>query len=99
MLPELPEIDGLETEDPEMSVHAEAFNPADESREKTLTRAAKHMKMARVQRIMYQFYVAKAINHARNNIQHSKRTYTFVVDYGQNMELPLYNSKQPGVSY
>ena len=32
-------------------------------------------------------------------IQHSKRTYTFVVDYGQNMELPLYNSKQPGVPY
>ena len=97
--PVLPEIGDMSTEDPETSVHAEAFNPADESREKMLLRAAKHVKMARVQRIMYQFYVAKAINHARTNIQHSQRTYTFVVDYGQNMELPLYNSEQPGCSY
>ena len=62
-------------------------------------RAAKHVKMERVQRIMYQFYVAKAINHARNNVEHAQRTYTFVVDYGQNMELPLYNSEQPGCLY
>ena len=64
-----------------------------------LMRASTHVKTTRVQRIMYQFYVAKAINHARTNIQHLKRTSTFVVDYGQNMELLLYNSDQPGVSY
>ncbi len=30
---------------------------------------------------------------------HSERTYTFVVDYGQNMELPVFNSQQAGATY
>ena len=30
---------------------------------------------------------------------HSERVYTFVVDYGQNMELPVYNDEQPGCTY
>jgi hypothetical protein len=30
---------------------------------------------------------------------HNERTYTFVVDYGQNMELPVFNSEQPGCTY
>ncbi len=30
---------------------------------------------------------------------HSEKVYTFVVDYGQNMELPSYNSEQPGCTY
>ena len=32
-------------------------------------------------------------------VEHPKRTYTFVVDYGQNMELPVFNDKQPGPTY
>ncbi len=30
---------------------------------------------------------------------HLRRVYTFVVDYGQNMEPPLYNKEQPGCTY
>ena len=30
---------------------------------------------------------------------HSERRYTFVVDYGQNMELPVYNKEQPDIMY
>ncbi len=30
---------------------------------------------------------------------HSEKVHTFVVDYGQNMELPSYNSEQPGTTY
>ena len=30
---------------------------------------------------------------------HGESVYCFVVDYGQNMELPTYNSEQPGVTY
>ena len=30
---------------------------------------------------------------------HSERTYTVVVDYGQNMELQVYNLQQPGCTY
>ena len=36
---------------------------------------------------------------ASKNKDHSSRSYTFVVDYGQNMELPVYNKEQPGVTY
>ena len=95
----VPEIESLQAEDAETSVHDKALNPADESREKMLLRAAKHVKMSRVQRIMYQFYVVKYINHTRENVKHSERIYTFVVDYGQNMEMPAFNSMQPGDTY
>ena len=30
---------------------------------------------------------------------HSEKVYTFVADYGQNVELPIYNSEQPGTTY
>ena len=30
---------------------------------------------------------------------HSEKTYTFVVDYGQNMEIPVYKEQQPGCTY
>ena len=30
---------------------------------------------------------------------HSERRYTFVVDYGQDMELPVYNKEQPDIMY
>ena len=30
---------------------------------------------------------------------HLERIYTFVVNYGQNMELPVYNDEQPGCAY
>ena len=71
----------------------------DETREQMLIRASLHIRMARVQRLLYQKYVAKAIKHAKENYAHADRTYTFVVDYGQNMELPVYNKEQPGCTY
>ena len=33
------------------------------------------------------------------DVPRSERTYTFVVDYRQNMELPVYNKEQPGCTY
>ncbi len=36
---------------------------------------------------------------AKAGVQSSDRRYIFVVDYGQNMELPVYNQEQPGVTY
>ncbi len=30
---------------------------------------------------------------------HSEKVYTFIVDYGQNLELPSYNSEQPSCNY
>ena len=76
-----------------------AATKAEEERELLLLNAGKHVKMAQVQRSLYQEKVAKAREDALLHKVHSERTYTFVVDYGQNMELPCYNKEQPGVTY
>jgi hypothetical protein len=70
-----------------------------EERELLLLEAASHVSMARAQRKLYQDKMDVAKEHARLNTEHSERTYTFVVDYGQNMELPVYNANQPGCTY
>jgi Zn-finger protein len=63
--------------------------------------AAWHIKMARSQRALYRSKVARAVQDATAKKDHSEKVYTFVVDYGQNMELPSYsyNSEQPGCTY
>ena len=76
-----------------------ASNVADEERELMLLQAAEHVKMARAQRALYHAKVADAVADATKGIDHAERRYTFVVDYGQNMELPVYNKEQPGVTY
>jgi hypothetical protein len=45
--------------------------------------------MARAQRALYQAKVADAVADATARKEHLVRRYTFVVDYGQNMELPV----------
>ena len=75
-------------------------NAGDESAELMLLRAAKHIKQARSQRALYQNLVRKSINDAKDVLlQHKDKTYTFVVDYGQNMELPSFKNEQPGTVY
>ncbi len=43
--------------------------------------------------------MADAVADATAGKEHLVRRYTFVVDYGQNMELPVYNKEQPGCTY
>jgi hypothetical protein len=76
-----------------------ASTKADKERELMLLQAAAHIKMARAQRVLYQAKVANAVADATARKEHSVRRYTFVVDYGQNMELPMYNKEQPGCTY
>ena len=72
-----------------------AGNPNEEMRELMLHQAAEHVKMARIQRLLYQQKVAEVVEDAKKGRAHSERRYTFVVDYGQNMELPIFNKEQP----
>lgn len=72
---------------------------AEEEREQLLLEAADHVNMANIQRALYQLKIEEAQRDARAGKRHSERKYTFVVDYGQNMELPVYNSEQPGCTY
>ena len=55
--------------------------------------------MARAQRLLYTDLISKARQDASSNLSHSDRSYTFVVDYGQNMEIPTFQDQQPGVTY
>ena len=55
--------------------------------------------MASAQRALYQAKVVQAVQGATAKKDHSEKVYTFIVDYGQNMELPSYNSEQPGTTY
>ena len=83
----------------DLNVAEAASNGTDEERELMLLEAAEHVKMARAQRALYKAKVADAVLDATAGIDHSERRYTFVVDYGQNMELPVYNKEQPGITY
>ncbi len=71
----------------------------EEERELMLIEAVAHIKMARVQRVLYQAKVALAVEDATVNKDHLVRVCTFVVDYRQNMELPVYNKEHPRCTY
>ena len=77
----------------ELRTRADLFNA------KLLLAAAEHIKMANAQRELYVKCAKEAAAHALENKPHSERTYTLVVDYAQNMDLPCYNSEQPGPVY
>jgi hypothetical protein len=85
-------------EKPEVDV-GRSWDPATESREQMIIRANEHVQMVRAQRILYVNLVLKAREHSKQNIEHIQRSYTFVVDFGQNMELPSFNGEQPGSTY
>ena len=70
-----------------------------EERELMLLQTAKHVKMAREKRKLYQQKVADAVEDAKVRRTHGERRYTFVVYYGQNMELAIFNKEQLGVTY
>jgi hypothetical protein len=76
-----------------------AATQAEEARELLVLESAKHVQMARAQRTLYQALVADAVSDAKEGKDHVERRYTFVVDYGQNMEVPVFNDEQPGCSY
>lgn len=43
--------------------------------------------------------IDQAVSVAKAGIKNEMKTYTFVIDYGQNMELPVYNTQQPSCTY
>ena len=60
-----------------------AATKAEEERELLLLNAGKHVKMARVQRSLYQEKVAKAREDALLHKVHSEQTYTFTTRSSQ----------------
>jgi hypothetical protein len=76
-----------------------AASQEEDSSELMVLEAAKHVCMARAQRALYQMLVADVVSDAVEGKDPTERRYTFVVDYGQNMELPVYYDEQPGCTY
>ena len=60
---------------------------------------SKHIDMARAQRFLYQSLEAAAVCNAKNGVEYSKRKITLTVDFGQNIQVPCYNSEKPGCTY
>jgi hypothetical protein len=76
-----------------------ASTKADKERELMQLHAAAHIKMAMAERVLYQAKVTDVVADATARKEHLVRRYTFVVDYGQNVELPVYIKEQPGCTY
>jgi len=76
-----------------------AATEVEEAREQLLLDATKHVKMAREQSALHQAHVAEAVCDATDGKSHYKQRYSLVVDYGQNMQVPIFNNEQPGSTY
>lgn len=78
---------------------AAASDPNEEAIEQAMIRSAVHVWSARIQRKWYQEAAKRAQEDVEANKPHSQTERTYVVDYGQNMEMPVFNSQQAGCSY
>ena len=76
-----------------------AAAPAEEEWEQLLIAIGEHARMYQAQQVMYQEKMEDAIADAKEDKPFQDCRYTFVVDYGQNMELPVNNSQQTGKTY
>jgi hypothetical protein len=86
-------------EDDEVGVEEQDVDEEVLQREKQIEDTLKHVKMARAQRVLVNEKMSTAKEDAAANTIHSDRTYTFIVDYGQNMTLPSFGNSQPGDTY
>ena len=77
----------------------EARDALAERNEFMILRAAWHVKSARAQRSLYQLKTVIAQESTLACLPHKDAVETYVVDYGQNMEMPAFNSSQPGETY
>ena len=66
-------------------------------RESIITKASLHVRQAAIQRQLANKKIQEAIDTA--DLPHSQRTYTFIADFSQNMELPFFGESQPGDTY
>ena len=70
-----------------------------EAREAQILKAGEHVKLARTQRELFNFYIREARLYATGNVPHSVRTYMRIGDYSQKMEMPFFGAEQPSDSF
>ena len=74
-------------------------DPDFETRELAIENANKHCKRSICQRKLANEKIAKAKEDKMNDVPHSSRTYTFIADYSQNLDLPHFGGEQPGETF
>lgn len=70
-----------------------------DQQEDLIVNAAKHVQMARAQRMLFVEKKQEARDHALQKKPRGQRTYTFVADFAQNMYIPNFAAEQPGATY
>jgi hypothetical protein len=82
-----------------LNVMGAAATKAREAKEQLILTCRKHIKMARAQRVLYQQKEQEARDDVKQQVPHSQRRVTITADFGQNIEIPCFNSQQPGCTY
>lgn len=77
----------------------DASNKVEKETEEILLRVALHVKRSDYQREGYQIVNEEAVECKLNNKLRSQTTYLFVVDFGQNLELPTFMKEEPAMTY
>ena len=90
---------GADTPDHQSKLTGAAATRAREAKEQLVITCKKHIEMARAQRVLYQEKEKKARDDVKNEVPHSERSVCVSADFGQNQEVPCFNSKQPGCTY
>ena len=76
-----------------------ACTEIEEVKETLIWDCARHIDMVPAQRFLYQKLEEAAVGDAKDGVEHTKRLYTLTCDFGKNMQVPCYNSNQPGCAY
>ena len=82
-----------------VSVEVEADAEILENERFLIKEASEHVKMASAQQKLVSNKIELARSDGKNQVPHRDRTYTLIVDYAQNMELPWFGETQPGETY
>ena len=93
------DVEDIPIVDVQMDAPEAAATPEEEERDQLLLVIGEHIRMYRAQRALYQQKGREAIEDVKGGVGFEDYRHTFVVDYGQNMELPVFNKEQPGVTY
>jgi hypothetical protein len=82
---------------PTKSPDFDTLNKETEEQEELVLEAAKHVKMAQSQRLLFVNKKREALMMADEPL--NRRTLTFVCDFAQNMYVPNFAAEQPGATY
>ena len=89
--------DGKETELEEEEETPDDVDMRDQ--EQIITKAAWHVEMARKQREYFNSKKEMARQHRQRKLPQEERSYCFVADFAQNMNMPNFSAEQPGATY